>query len=80
MNVRVPVILYSRVNAIIFPNCQYRYNLSKNPFLTYWRKGQQPPPLGSSSSVGGAGVEGEAGWGATTAVGRSTVGLSYNQD
>jgi hypothetical protein len=76
MNVRMPVILYSRVNAIIFPNC--RYNLSKNPFLTYWRNGQQPPPLGSSSSVGGAGVEGEDGWGATTAVGRSTVELSYD--
>jgi len=78
MNVRMPVILYSRVNAIKFQNCQRRYNLSKNPFLTYWRNGQQPPPLGSSSSVGGAGVEGEDGWGATTAVGRSTVGLSYN--
>ncbi len=78
MNVRMPVILYSRVNAIKFQNCQHRYNLSKNPFLTYWRNGQQPPPLGSSSSVGGAGVEGVDGWGATTAVGRSTVGLSYN--
>ncbi len=78
MNVRMPVILYCGVNAIIFPNCQCRYNLSKNPFLTDWRNGQQPPPLGSSSSVGGAGVEGVDGWGATTAVGRSTVELSYN--
>ncbi len=83
MNVRMPVSLYCRLNAIILSLLPKDVSIvifltphTLNPFRTYWRNGQQPLPLGSSSSGGGADVEDEVGWGATTAVGRSTVELS----